>query len=311
MKFKPQLFSNDLPTYDDITYPVIASYKLDGIRCIFKDGEMLSRSLKQIPNKQLQERFQFLKDYSRVNNIILDGELYDHNMTFQEITHYVMTEDFESERSIKKHGEVKVIPDTLQFHMFDRLNPDNLNEKYIDRLLHNGIIKFKYLRYVKTSKIPNKQLLEAFYKKALNNGYEGLIVRNPESKYKMGRVTFKSGDGYKFKPYRTFDAVIKNVIQATKVRDGAEKTTNELGRSVTSKKKDDRVLVNKAAAFLCEYEGKDIKVVIAMTDKEKEKIWKDRDKYINSVLEYKAMLLGAKDVPRHPVMLRFINPKTK
>ena len=80
---------------DDIRGEFFVSPKLDGIRCIFKDGEMLSRALKPIPNIQLHEKFAHLKEWSKEHSRVLDGEIYDHTATFQEITSYVMTQEKE------------------------------------------------------------------------------------------------------------------------------------------------------------------------------------------------------------------------
>jgi len=111
------------------------------------------------------------------------------------------------------------------------------------------------------------------------------------------------------KPFLTFDAKIVGVIQSTEVDPNVEKKINELGRSVTSKKVGDRILINKASAFEVEYEGKKLKVTLAMTDGEKEEVWVNRDKYIGRMIEYKGMMVGAKDVPRHPVMIRYREDK--
>lgn len=40
---------------DVLKYPVLVSPKLDGIRCLIIDGVAMSRSLKPIPNKHVQE----------------------------------------------------------------------------------------------------------------------------------------------------------------------------------------------------------------------------------------------------------------
>jgi len=109
------------------------------------------------------------------------------------------------------------------------------------------------------------------------------------------------------KPFQTFDAKIIDVIQGTEVRKGAKKKINELGNSVTSKKKDDRILINRACDFVVMYEGKELKVSIAMTNEEKEEVWKNRDNYIGKWIEYKGMKVGMKEdgLPRHPVFIRF------
>jgi DNA ligase-1 len=143
-----------------------------------------------------------------------------------------------------------------------------------------------------------------WFNEALSDGFEGLIFRDHLSPYKCGRSTLKSEWMLKVKPFETFDARITGVIQATVVDPTAEKTVNELGRSVTSKKKDDRILIEKAAAFTVDYNGIEQKVSIAEDDSEKEKIWQNRDSYIGKMLEFKGMLVGAKDRIRHPVTVR-------
>ena len=125
----------------------------------------------------------------------------------------------------------------------------------------------------------------------------------------MWKRNIKEGLIFKVKPFRTFDAVIKDVVQATKVDPEAEKKTNELGRSVTSKRQKDRILIEKASAFKVMYEGHEVKPVIAMSDTEKEEIWENRDKYIGRWIEYRGMQIGAKDVLRHPVVTRFREDK--
>lgn len=343
--FKPMLAPNQEVDLNNIKYPILASYKLDGIRCLFIKGEMLSRSLKPIQNKQLREKMQPLTDYSREHDLILDGEIYSPELTFQEITRYVMTQDFEDIKSIKKHGEVLKIPEHLKFYAFDYID-DNLEEEFFKRCLklHKITEEFKGIaEYVIQADVYKKEDVEVYFENALKRGYEGLILKASNSRYKCGRGTIKEGLIYKVKPFVTFEAKIKEVIQSTEVidkegdmlerlikeniisrnvkitygevRDLYEKhfgkltKTNELGRSVTSKKKGDRILIEKASAFIVEYEGQEVKPVLAMTDTEKEEVWANRESYIGKMIEYKGMMVGAKDVPRHPVVLRFRKDK--
>jgi ATP-dependent DNA ligase len=147
------------------------------------------------------------------------------------------------------------------------------------------------------------------FEKALEGKVEGLILRSGKGQYKCGRGTLREGIIFKVKPFITFDAKITGVVQSTEVREGAEKKINELGRSVTSKKKDDRIAIEKASAFSVDYKGKELKVVLAMTDPEKEAVWANKEDYIGKWIEYKGMLIGAKDLPRHPIMLRFRKDK--
>jgi len=304
------LAPNEEVDLDSINYPVLASYKLDGVRCIFKNGEILSRSLKPIVNKQLREKFEPIRAWCEKTGNILDGEIYSPELTFQEIMRYVMTQDFEDKKSIKKFGEVLTIPDHLRFYCFDALYGGNINNPFQDRYkMVNEISGLIDIMPVIHQFLYCKDDVENYFKRALKDDCEGLILRSPTGHYKCGRGTLKEGLIYKVKPFQTFDSKIIGVIQATKVDPNAEKKTNELGRSVTSKKKDDRILIEKASAFLVEYEGKEVKPVLAMTDEEKVAIWANREQYIGKYIEYKGMLIGSKDVPRHPVMVRFREDK--
>ena len=107
----------------------------------------------------------------------------------------------------------------------------------------------------------------------------------------------------------TWDAEIVGIKQATEVDPDAEKTINELGYSKTSRKKDDRVLIDKAGAFMVSWEGKDLLVSLKMTDAKKEEVWVNRDKYIGKWIEFEGMTVGAKNVPRFPVFKRFREDK--
>lgn len=303
--FKPFLAPNEKTDLSLVQYPLLASTKLDGIRVLFIDGKIVSRSLKPIQNKQLRERFESLRKYSEEHNVILDGEIFSPELTFQQITHFVMTQDLEGEE----------LPTSLKFYAFDMIKQMDLAESFHSRYnnlerLHIDGIQDIAVR-VDQKLVNSKEEVNKLFENALETGLEGLILKDPTGRYKCGRATLKEGLIYKVKPWDTFDAKIATVIQSTEVRQGAEKKTNELGRSVTSKKKDDRVLIEKASAFLVYYNELPLKVTLAMTDEEKEEVWKNQNSYFGRTIEYKGMLVGSKDVPRHPIFLRFIDERTK
>ena len=297
--FRPMLAPNTTIDIKTLKYPLLVSYKLDGIRCIFKDGEMTSRSLKQFPNVQLRKRFGHFTKLSKDKDIILDGELLAKSITFNELSGLTRQLD-------------KELPEDLFFYCFDVIKNENFLQPFNERvspLTYDYIKNIPYFKTVKQELILNPEEVNKYYEEALDWGCDGLILRDPNGKYKFGRGTVKEGLIYKMKPFMTFDAKIIDVIQATEVREGAEKKINELGRSVTSKKLADRVLIEKASAFVVKYEGLDLKVTIAMSDEEKEEVWKNRCQYIGVMIEYKGMLVGSKDLPRHPVFLRFRDDK--
>jgi DNA ligase-1 len=292
--FKPLLAPNETIDLDSLKYPLIATFKIDGIRMVVTDGQLLSRSLKPIMNKAIKNRFNFLVEYSTEHGILFDGELYTPSLNFPELSGQVRGYDNE-------------IVDDLSFYCFDLLcNAGMLSYKLRLELAKTHIQNLNnYIKFVPIKIVNNKKEIKNYFNKALSEGFEGLILRNPEGRYKFGKATINENIIFKMKPFQTFDAKIIGVEQATEVRKGAEKKINELGYSVTSKKKNDRELIEKASAFIVKYKNKELKVTLAMTDEEKKEIWKNYKNYIGKTIEYKGMLIGVKDLPRHPVFIRF------
>lgn len=315
--FKPQLAIDATDHLETIQYPKIFSYKLDGIRMIsHPELGMVSRRLKQIPNRQLREKFKHILDWCKNTNHILDGEIYSHYRTFQEITRACMTKDFTDPFTVKKLMKemdmkhdiqynlyVSELLKDMEFHCFDALSVMDKDESFNVRYQRipslGGLIK------VEQSIVNNADEVMERFDIALQDDYEGLMLRDPDSQYKFGRSTLKEEIILKVKPFETFDSEIIGVVQATKVDPNAEKTINELGRSVTSKKKGDRIPIEMAADFEVMFREHKVKPQIALPEIERVEIWKNKDDYIGKIIEWKGLMVGAKDKPRHPTFVRF------
>lgn len=315
-KFEPMKAYNKTEDLSCIRYPKLVSFKLDGIRCEMKDGQLLSRSLKLIVNQQIREKLEPLVVYAQMADIILDGEIYAHGIPFGLISSCVMTQDYTKKESIiawqilcEKHDfdmTREEVFSKLKFYSFDCVNQGNFDEPFEDRhdVLQDigNMDEFNEIFVeVEQAVIESYADVKIYFEYALEEGYEGLMLKEANSKYKCGRTTYKEDTMHKLKPYVTLDARIIAVVQATVVDPNAEKKINELGRSVTSKKKGDRILVERASDYVVLYEGKEVKPTIALTKREKEEIWANRESYIGKMIEYKGMLYGSLIVPRHPI----------
>ena len=294
-EFKPMLAPNEKVNVSDIKFPIYASFKLDGIRCIFKDGEMLSRSLKQIPNKQLQEKYKVLKELSKTMGII-DGELYSPELTFQEITHFVMKQDLKDE----------VLPDSLKFYVFDV----DLGEETSFRERVSNYYTFHSIPIVQCVEqhiIYNESEVTGMFEKALREGYEGLILKDMNGYYKYGRATVKQGLMYKLKPFNTYDLVVTDVLE--RFENTNESTLNELGYKHKSRTVDGVIPTGIAACFVVKYNDLDMKVSLTGIEEFRREIWENKESYIGRVIEVKGMEVGSKDVLRHPTFVRFRDDK--
>jgi len=334
IKWKEDGNGDKYPEYTQIPEGhYLRSTKFDGVRMIITSYSIESRSKMTLPNENLYIVFKHLQEYCREHDVILDGELYSHEVDFSEIISIAMTK-----------GTKKEIPDSVFFHCFDCLPNDNLAMPFEERL---ELIPTNIPRLVKVEQTPielNKdaEFLTHEFKRQLDLGFEGLMIRGAHKEYKFGRTTPTCGKGYKFKLYETHDAKIVGIQQATRVisnevdmifrlhkegfvdsdseeliheigkkevrklyeeKFGSIRTTNSLGRSVTSKKKEDRIPIEMASGFFCEFEGNEVTVVLGLTDERKKEIWKNKEKYISEFCEFKSMPT-TKDLPRNPGFLR-------
>lgn len=140
---------------------VIASPKLDGVRCLYKNGQLVSRT---------NYVFLCLRHILDAldTDLILDGELYCGSLDFFEISGLVRRES--------------AIPDTLkiEFHIFDVYHPSlpfTERLKLLASLPIDGPIKL-----VPHTQTPSQEI-ESVAKVHVRNGFEGVCFREPDSLY--------------------------------------------------------------------------------------------------------------------------------
>lgn len=323
--FKPQLCPNDEIDIYQLNYPLLISTKMDGCRLLIRNGQLLTRSLKPLVNIQLNQKFEPIRKLSEEIQITFDGEIFAPNIPFQFIVSCFMTQDYNDKTAIKKWNELckehnffmtrEEVFNQLKFYCFDMVDDELIKDCYFNARLEQSklyMLRFPDIAFpVEHIIVDNPKDVEDFFNLSIEQGMEGAILRNPKSLYKYGRCTVKENNSYKLKPWATIDSKIIGIIQATAVNEDAEKTINELGMSRTSKKQDDRHLVEKANAFLVNYNGQEASIPIALTDEKKKYIWEHQEEYIGKYVEYKFMKIGMKEngLPRIPKMIRMREDK--
>lgn len=276
-------------SFSDLKYPLMASIKLDGIRCLRVDGKTLSRSFKPIPNKYIQKRM----DELNVNN--LDGELVTYNQdgsvrTFNEIQGDVMSEDGEP---------------NFKFEIFDYMVMEDLHfqgrYQYLEVLFASGSLP-DFCKLVKHKLILDESQLISFEDQAVADGHEGIMTRSLEGKYKFGRATFKSQDLIKIKRFVDSEAVIIGFEE--KLRNENEAETDELGHTKRSSAKAGLVPAGTLGTLLVRdvKDGREfgIGTYKGLKKEDLQEIWDNRDKYLGKIVKYQYQLVGTKDNPRIP-----------
>ena len=269
-------------TLDKVVYPVLGSPKYDGIRASVQGGRLLSRSLKDIPNRFT--RAALLKpDAAWLEGC--DGELIVPG-TFQDQTSAFMSEDGEP---------------NFTFYVFDDVRfPDVGFETRVGILDSRAlVVGHPRVRVVKQQLLTNRAELDAYLGEQLALGHEGIMLRKPDGPHKEGYSTFREGWLIKVKPFEDDEAVVVGFEE--EMANTNEAKTNALGRTERSSHKAN--LVGKGTLGALVVENKEwgrFNVGTGFDRKMKDWIWANRPKVLGHTVNFQYQLIGSKDKPRIP-----------
>lgn len=276
---------------DQLAYPVLATVKIDGIRCLAVSGAAVARSLKLIPNRHVQRLF-------ALNNRLdgLDGELITYTDgkqdNFNLVQSKIMTEDG--------------CPD-FKFHVFDDWSEPSLSYAARVNRAIDATSGVEWATCLVPKFVNNRQELDAALEQAIAAGYEGVMVRKPDGPYKYNRATFKQGYLVKVKPFEDAEAVVVDLIEGQ--HNDNEATINALGHTERSSHKANMVPNGKLGALVCQNEklwpGVTFNVGTGFTDAERRSIWADRQSYVGKTVTFRYQAIGVLDRPRIPAFKGF------
>lgn len=284
-QFSPMLAYQKYPDITKLRYPLMASPKLDGLRALVKDGQLVSRTLKPIPNRYAQKLFSGLPEGT-------DGELIVGDPTdepFRRTDSAMMSED----------GE----PDVTYFVFDNFAVPGGFRTRFAEVEKLKGRAHVSVVLHVG---IKTPEELSAFELKVLDMGFEGGCLRSLDGPYKYGRSTLNEGWLLKLKRYEDSDAEVLGTYE--RMHNGNEATTDNLGRTARSSHKANKTGQDTLGGFFVRdvHTGVEFKVPSsAIKEKERKKLWKVRDSLVGKFLKYKFFPTGMKDRPRHPVFLNW------
>lgn len=277
--FRPMLAGK--AEIDKLVFPVLGSPKLDGVRAIVKDGVLLSRSLKPIPNKALQARF----SVGELDGC--DGEL---------IVGLPHAKDVYN-RTIR---EVMTIDgaDTATFHVFDRIAP--VDATYINR--NTTLPKMERVTPVPQAVIPDAEQLLKVEQALIAFGFEGVMLRSLGGRYKYGRSTTNEGYLLKLKRFEDSEAVVIGMEELQ--HNANEATVSELGLTKRSTHQENKIGLGTMGALIV----RDLKTGVEFNigtgfTAEQRAWWWAHGRDDSRIIKYKFFPVGVKDKPRHPVYI--------
>ena len=266
-----------------LRFPVLATPKLDGIRCLKINNRALTRSFKPVSN-------QFTRQWIESNLPDgLDGELIVRSATFSETAGHIGRES----------GE----PD-FQFHVFDYVN-ESCDVPYACRMRElERLPEFERVVKVLPVEIRNMTALAAYEESCLAEGYEGVMIRTPDSPYKCGRSTENEGYLLKIKRFEDAEAVVLDCIEGMSNLNPAEK--DAFGRTKRSSCKDNKVGRDTLGAFLVRDVTTGVEFRLSGFDAATAAgIWANRQAAIGRMVKFKHQPSGAKEAPRFPKFIGF------
>lgn len=289
-KFKPMLAEH--AEMELIKFPKLASTKLDGIRAVVLNGQLLSRKLKLIPNKYTRSLFEH-PEYEGLDGELIVGSPTDPKC-FNKTTSGVMSEGGEPE---------------VYFYVFDQIpefcgmsETTPFHKRYGDL---KDTMPLKRVVLVNQQVVNNYGELLDFEERCLEEGYEGVIIKDLESPYKYGRSTVREGYMLKIKRYKDseakvigFEELMSNTNQAV---------VNKLGKTERSNHKEGLVPQDTLGALVVEDLRTRVQFHIGTGfDQElRDHLWENKDSLIGKIVKYKYFGYGQVDKPRHPVFLGF------
>lgn len=270
MTFKPLLASEaDL---DKLVFPIIASPKLDGIRCLKINGKAVSRSLKPIPNKHVREWIEAnLPDG-------IDGELVLQDnwaAPFAEVTSAIMSRDGEP-RFCFAAFDLLCCPETGLFKMNGRDLPFEDRFDALQHALaphdHDRSSRYAMAAVVPHTVINDRDELHLLMKQHLDAGFEGTMLRDPNGRYKFGRSTAKEGILLKVKHFADEEATVIGVEE--EMENLNEATTNALGRTERSTRVSGKRGKGRMGALVCKTkDGAEFNIGTGFTEQQRIELW--------------------------------------
>lgn len=283
---KPMLLFQKNPSITDLSFPLYVLPKLDGIRCLITSQGAVSRTLKAIPNE-------YISTLLATSPLGLDGELIVGCPTAKDVYRTtnsgVMSTDGKPE---------------FKYYVFDLWNSDSpywrRQQELIASLKKDTPDVIEYLNPLIAQ---NSKDLERFEASFLEEGYEGIIIRNPSGMYKQGRTTLKENNAFKLKRFEDSEATVVGIIPEFH-------NANELKRDATGKIQRSThaagLVAKESMGALLVYDPKfdeTFQIGTGFTKEDRLWWWKHGQDFAKKkgLVTYKYFPVGVKEKPRHPV----------
>lgn len=274
---------------EKLKFPLLVSPKLDGIRATVVNGQLVSRKLKPIPNEATRKAFESHALEGLDGELIVGSET-DHDV-YRKTNSGIMT----------VAGDPRA-----RFFVFDKWDSDDSfltrNGKIYQTLAGNlDVYEAARVVQVEQEYALNMDDLLDIEQRTLAKGYEGLMLRDPQARYKFGRSTPKEGILLKLKRFTDSEAVILDVVE--EMANLNEATYDERGYTKRSSHQDNKVGKGRMGALVVRdlVSGVEFQIGTGFSAADRAEFWEQDMR--GKIVKYKSFSIGVKDKPRFPSFL--------
>lgn len=172
---KPMLAHRYKEYRSRMKFPQYVQPKLNGVRMMYRDGQCMSRDQHMWHESVLKHITDALRPLGP--SVILDGELYVHGWSLQQINAACAVN--RKEPSAKSH--------LIEYHVFDMIHAENpmlpFESRWFFFVPRITGLESKCVKSVATYYISNAVEGETHYKRFKDEGYEGMMYRIPDAPY--------------------------------------------------------------------------------------------------------------------------------
>jgi len=149
--------------------------------------------------------------------------------------------------------------------------------------------------------------LQSYEENCLSEGYEGVMIRTPNSPYKCGRSTENEGYLLKIKRFEDAEAVVLDSYEGMTNQNEAKK--DAFGRTERSMSKDGMIGRGELGGFNVRCLSSNVEFRLGYNHVlggiDRVTLWKHRESLVGKLVKFKHQPSGAKEAPRFPKFIGF------
>jgi DNA ligase-1 len=278
------------PDLESVEWPVLASPKIDGIRCIVHpELGPVTRSFKPVPNVATREALMEM-----VGDTPLDGELVVLGSNGQPV-------DFNTTQSgiMTRAGEPRIA-----FMVFDWFgDPEMEYERRLQRAIVETRAMPREVFHVVHGLVESPDDFMEFAAYCMQHGFEGAMIRDPKGPYKNGRSTLRQGWLLKYKEWHDAEGLIVGFDE--RMHNANVDVKDNFGYAKRSSHQENMVPMGTLGALVLRTAWGELRVGTGFDDALRDQIWQNRESYTGQVVTFKYQGYGLKEKPRFPVFKAF------